>query len=175
MIPRKTLKTCLQMSLVGVSLFALAACQPTADVFIENDIPHAQLGENVTPSAYRIDMRINPDEVGYSGVVEIDITIDKPTTQIWLHGKEMTVPKASFTPVGGEAIALTFTEIAAADAPSGVSRLNSDEVLPSGKGVLKMHYETPFNLALNSAYKVCLLYTSPSPRDQRGSRMPSSA
>ena len=26
-----------------------------------------------------------------------------------------------------------------------------------------------------AAYKVCLLYTSPSPRDQRGSRMPSSA
>ena len=26
-----------------------------------------------------------------------------------------------------------------------------------------------------SAYAVCLLYTSPSPRDQRGSRMPSSA
>ena len=25
------------------------------------------------------------------------------------------------------------------------------------------------------AYKTCLLYTSPSPRDQRGSRMPSSA
>ena len=24
-------------------------------------------------------------------------------------------------------------------------------------------------------YKICLLYTSPSPRDQRGSRMPSSA
>ena len=24
-------------------------------------------------------------------------------------------------------------------------------------------------------YRVCLLYTSPSPRDQRGSRMPSSA
>ena len=29
-------------------------------------------------------------------------------------------------------------------------------------------------LALDS-FKVCLLYTSPSPRDQRGSRMPSSA
>ena len=26
-----------------------------------------------------------------------------------------------------------------------------------------------------AAYKNCLLYTSPSPRDQRGSRMPSSA
>ena len=27
----------------------------------------------------------------------------------------------------------------------------------------------------NSIYYACLLYTSPSPRDQRGSRMPSSA
>ena len=26
-----------------------------------------------------------------------------------------------------------------------------------------------------AAFKICLLYTSPSPRDQRGSRMPSSA
>ena len=29
--------------------------------------------------------------------------------------------------------------------------------------------------SLKGAYTVCLLYTSPSPRDQRGSRMPSSA
>ena len=28
---------------------------------------------------------------------------------------------------------------------------------------------------INSEYDACLLYTSPSPRDQRGSRMPSSA
>ena len=33
-------------------------------------------------------------------------------------------------------------------------------------------YEIPFN---RHFYKYCLLYTSPSPRDQRGSRMPSSA
>ena len=30
-------------------------------------------------------------------------------------------------------------------------------------------------LALKAGVKTCLLYTSPSPRDQRGSRMPSSA
>ena len=30
-------------------------------------------------------------------------------------------------------------------------------------------------VGLTLTYKVCLLYTSPSPRDQRGSRMPSSA
>ena len=32
-----------------------------------------------------------------------------------------------------------------------------------------------WQLKPNGKYYVCLLYTSPSPRDQRGSRMPSSA
>ena len=35
--------------------------------------------------------------------------------------------------------------------------------------------ETVINAQLNAGYESCLLYTSPSPRDQRGSRMPSSA
>ena len=43
----------------------------------------------------------------------------------------------------------------------------------------KIFYYTPSNLSIikNKTYAngVCLLYTSPSPRDQRGSRMPSSA
>ena len=34
---------------------------------------------------------------------------------------------------------------------------------------------TPDMLIVLDAYYTCLLYTSPSPRDQRGSRMPSSA
>ena len=33
----------------------------------------------------------------------------------------------------------------------------------------------PIYWLLNMSFKSCLLYTSPSPRDQRGSRMPSSA
>ena len=34
---------------------------------------------------------------------------------------------------------------------------------------------TPQNIVIGGAAGACLLYTSPSPRDQRGSRMPSSA
>ena len=33
----------------------------------------------------------------------------------------------------------------------------------------------PYGIHTDSGYDSCLLYTSPSPRDQRGSRMPSSA
>ena len=50
-------------------------------------------------------------------------------------------------------------------------------VLMTNSGVAKL---TDFGLSrivgVNSTYEMfCLLYTSPSPRDQRGSRMPSSA
>ena len=41
-------------------------------------------------------------------------------------------------------------------------------------GCLMKDGELPFH-ALTITAKTCLLYTSPSPRDQRGSRMPSSA
>ena len=44
--------------------------------------------------------------------------------------------------------------------------------LPQGATLFKEGDRVPF---LCLVYKGCLLYTSPSPRDQRGSRMPSSA
>ena len=42
------------------------------------------------------------------------------------------------------------------------------EVVPEGIKILK-------EAALKHQFKICLLYTSPSPRDKRQSRMPSSA
>ena len=36
-------------------------------------------------------------------------------------------------------------------------------------------FQKDFSYAIDPNFKPCLLYTSPSPRDQRGSRMPSSA
>ena len=46
-----------------------------------------------------------------------------------------------------------------------------------GKKPLPICVSPPFNCITNgyAYYYICLLYTSPSPRDQRGSRMPSSA
>ena len=50
---------------------------------------------------------------------------------------------------------------------------------PATGGVKKPHRYRPGTVALREIRRyqksTCLLYTSPSPRDQRGSRMPSSA
>ena len=48
--------------------------------------------------------------------------------------------------------------------PDGLTELNWDDLLPIGEDEV-----------LAELYETCLLYTSPSPRDQRGPRMPSSA
>jgi len=163
------------LALASALSFTLAACKNSTDVsapssdgatsskvslplnaegvFRTDDIPHAQLSGNIIPQGYRIDMKMDPDAKGFSGVVEIDVEIANPTDKIWLHGKHMTVSSA-MAMIGGEQVPLAFTELPAADAPSGVANLTSETVLPAGKATLKLAYETPFNQALNSAYQV---------------------
>ena len=54
--------------------------------------------------------------------------------------------------------------------------INIEPKLPSKKSITEQ-YKMASELAefYTKVFWVCLLYTSPSPRDQRGSRMPSSA
>ena len=148
------------ITLAGAIGFSLAACQnsetsapKTDEIFRVDEVPHAQLPGNVVPQSYRVDMKMDPDAISFSGVVEIDVDIQKPTDKIWLHGKTMTVNSAAVM-IGTDEIPLVFTELPTADAPSGIAHLTSDTVLPAGKATLKMAYETPFNQALNSAYQV---------------------
>ena len=49
----------------------------------------------------------------------------------------------------------------------------SDEAAASKHSIYKRSVK--IRIGQNQQYFTCLLYTSPSPRDQRGSRMPSSA
>ena len=144
----------------------LAACQPDATPTPENTdastdagqfsndaIPHAQLPGNVIPAAYRLDMQIDPDAAGMSGTVSIDVKLTEPLSKIWLHGKNMKVSEA-FAMAGKKTYPLRYNAVDLADAPSGVAYLTSETPLPKGNAVLTLRYETPYNLALNSAYKV---------------------
>jgi len=132
------------ITLAGAIGFSLAACQnsetsapKTDEIFRVDEVPHAQLPGNVVPQSYRVDMKMDPDAISFSGVVEIDVDIQKPTDKIWLHGKTMTVNSAAVM-IGTDEIPLVFTELPTADAPSGIAHLTSDTVLPAGKATLKM-------------------------------------
>lgn len=156
-----------KLALTTAITLSLAACQNASlssepkdtttavsgEIFRVDEIPHAQLPGNVVPQSYRVDMKMDPDAEGFSGVVEIDVEILKPTDKIWLHGKHMTVSSATAT-IGDAQKPLTFTEMSAEEAPSGIANLTSETVLPAGMATLRIEYETPYNQALNSAYQV---------------------
>ena len=58
------------------------------------------------------------------------------------------------------------------------TRVDDEASLPTGPVIVSLsrfQAERDALLARDGDCGVCLLYTSPSPRDQRGSRMPSSA
>ena len=56
-----------------------------------------------------------------------------------------------------------------------ISRLRKVGVSDNYARFQEMRLESDPDLSIGAEPDVCLLYTSPSPRDQRGSRMPSSA
>ena len=56
-----------------------------------------------------------------------------------------------------------------------LSSIQNGEVLILGFGLGSIPLILEKSYGLQAQYTGCLLYTSPSPRDQRGSRMPSSA
>ena len=156
------------LALSSALSLAIVACQNSAgtsdvaadaksgDIFRVDEIPHAQLPGNVVPQSYRIDMKMDPDADTMSGTVWIKVNIKKPTTKIWLHGKHMTVNNAIIAySKSDDRFPITFTELPAAEAPSGIAYLTSSAgVLPAGEATISLDYETPFNQALNSAYQV---------------------
>lgn len=156
--------------LLAASALAFVACNPATDTgstaskpaatevsaavnATRNAVPHAQLPETVMPSAYRIDLVIDPKADTMGGVVEIDAAMLEAADGFWLHAKEMSVSDASFT-VGDTTYPLTFDAVSPADAPSGLAWMQAAETLPKAEGVIRIAFTTPYNQNLNSAYKV---------------------
>ncbi|MBK9035244.1 MAG: hypothetical protein IPL61_28980 [Myxococcales bacterium] len=58
--------------------------------------PAVTLDDDVTPVAYRLDLALDPSATTYAGVVEIDVTLARPTRAIWLHAdRRITVDAAT--------------------------------------------------------------------------------
>ncbi len=129
--------------------------QTTAETHTPNPnaVPHAQLGDNVTPARYALDMTIDPRADSFSGTVTIDVNIKKTTSKIWLHGQTITASGAVAKLADGSQVPMEYIEVPRSEAPSGVGSLNTATPIGPGAVTLVIPYETPFNTKLNSAYK----------------------
>ncbi|MFM5925315.1 MAG: M1 family metallopeptidase [Novosphingobium sp.] len=135
----------LAASLVSLSLAStVSAAEPAADAAAQAaralaPVPPGKLTDAVRPTAYRLDLMVNPDKERFSGHVEIDAVLARPARFIDLHGRDLAMTGAVAV-VNGQRFAARYFELD----PTGVSRLVFDSALPAGPVTLLFDYDAPF-------------------------------
>ncbi|HML17751.1 MAG TPA: M1 family metallopeptidase, partial [Bryobacteraceae bacterium] len=95
--------------------------------------PKLKLDHEVQPVKYAADLTLSPESLTFEGAIDIDVTLEKPASLIWINAKQITVHSASIetagkrrpaaiVPGGDEFLGLQF----AGDVPAGPSRLHID-------------------------------------------------
>src|SRR5665213_126371 len=102
-------------------------------------VPLGRLPDAVTPTAYRLDLTVDPAATRFSGHVQIDATLGQASTTIFLHGNGLTVTQATIT-AGQKSYAAHYTQVE----PSGVARLDLAQALAAGKVTLRLDYTGGF-------------------------------
>lgn len=153
------MKSPLPRCLVALLLLALAGCEPgvqppglTQEVTAQtaSEAPSGRLPEGVKPLAYRLDLMLDPRRNDFSGRVGIDIELDRPAEQIWLHGNSLRVASAVAVLPNGIEIPARYEQVL----DSGVSRVAFAERLPAGAFRLEIRYEADFDRKLAGLFKV---------------------
>ncbi|MDH3373986.1 MAG: M1 family metallopeptidase [Gammaproteobacteria bacterium] len=114
------------------------------------DVPVAQLNGFVEPSRYSIELRIDPSQERFSGVVTIDVQVDEPLDSFWLHGKNLDVDEVFLTDAQSNRVSAKYEE----RDPSGVALITLQQSVEVGPATLHFAYSAAFNSDANSLYKI---------------------
>ncbi len=71
--------------------------------------PTLRLGDNVRPVRYRASLTVIPQQDNFTGTIEIDLDVQKPTDIIWLNGRHLTIDPAKLVAGGHTLVAKTQT------------------------------------------------------------------
>ncbi len=103
-------------------------------------VPKGRLSDAAVPTAYRLDLSIDPSQDSYSGKAQIDVTLAAPTNYIDMHGLDLKMEEATAT-VGGK----TYQGYWAQLDGLGAARLAFRQQLPAGPVTLDFTYSHAFN------------------------------
>ena len=134
----------------------LAACSGPDDAAVpqqtgdEMVAPVGRLGDNVVPTKYDIELSIDPSQETFSGRVSIDVQISKPTSSIWLHGKDLDISEVYLTDSDSKRIEASFEQ----RLDSGVALLTLEQAAAAGAARIHFVYTAPFNSSAHALYNV---------------------
>ncbi len=146
------------LRLAGCALIlasALAGCAQSdapeqAAAVNSSEPPVARLGNAVVPVRYRIELKIDPTQDRFSGVVSIDVAVNEARDTIWLHGKGLNITEAYLTDSESRRIDASYEE----RDESGVALLTLARVAEVGSATLHFTYDAPFNTSTNALFTV---------------------
>src|SRR5579872_3066693 len=72
--------------------------------------PKGKLPDTATPLAYRLDFTVLPETTRFSGHDEIDITVNRPTRSLYMHGRDLLISKAVAL-VNGKSVPAKWTQV----------------------------------------------------------------
>lgn len=91
------------------------------------------------PSAYRLDLTVDPAQTRFSGKVEIDAVLKAPSAALFIHGRDLAVHQAVAI-VAGKSYPGTWKQLD----DTGVAQLTFANLLPAGPITLSFDYDAPF-------------------------------
>jgi cytosol alanyl aminopeptidase len=120
-------------------------------VHAASDVPRGKLSRDVVPTSYIVDLRMDPREAGYSGVVLVDLDVKQPTRSFHMHARGSTITSAKLLQ-GGNTLVEAKTESFESD--GGVLRVTPVSELAPGQWRLRLVFDAPYDQRLQGAYKV---------------------
>ncbi len=118
---------------------AAAPAPVAAPAPISVALPAGQLTDAARPTAYRLDLTVDPDKTRFSGHVEVDAVLKAPSRTVVLHGRDLAMHKV-FATVGGKQLPGTWVQ----GDPTGVGAVSFAEELPAGAVTLSFDYDAAF-------------------------------
>src|SRR5450631_3652280 len=110
--------------------------------------PTGHLPDTIKPTAYRLELTIDPTQARFSGHTEIDAVLTQSTRSIFLHGRDLQVSRAEVT-AGRTTLTARYTEVE----DSGVARLDLPGILPAGAVTLKFDHSADFRTGAEGLYR----------------------
>lgn len=113
------------------------------------DVPIGELPDSAAPTAYRLDLSIDPNKADFSGVAEIDIETRAPVTRLHLHGNGLAMLSAEAVTGRMAPNAATWEQVH----PTGVALVSFARPLQPGRHTLRFRYTAPFMTSTSGLYK----------------------
>ncbi len=106
---------------------------PVAARLPAEPIPALQLPKDLRATHYALELTIDPDQPGFSGRADIDVTLTAPRDVVWLHGLDLKVSSATVS-VGTESLVATYEQVN----DDGVVKLTLPRAV--GPGAATLHF-----------------------------------